>query len=231
MRGLCGIRLGARLIRHVPCNRHFPAAGDATCGAEALLTATNTHSLNKVGTATVAGFSFTSAGYYADTAVDPGSNSNKVRLFTFCAEPTYLDGTTAVSTAKVNKMCLRFSLFVAELDRFDADTLSDTVEVVTKGTYTCGAYTEPLTLFDNKADVQFQGIAYAGAEERVGFRIIAVSETGTMTFTEEVQGLRHHFGPDLTYYAALHHTSRAVHHALLGRHADGMLIGACDPML
>ena len=46
-----------------------------------------------------------------------------------------------------------------------------------------------------------------------------------------VQGLRHYFGPCLTASPALHHSSRAVRQALVGGHADGMLIGACDPML
>ena len=45
------------------------------------------------------------------------------------------------------------------------------------------------------------------------------------------QGLRHHVGPHLTSVSALHHLPRAVRYALLGNHADGMLIGACDPML
>ena len=43
-----------------------------------------------------------------------------------------------------------------------------------------------------------------------------------------VQGLRHHFGPFLPYFSALHHPTRAVR---LGGHAYGMLIGACNPML
>ena len=47
-----------------------------------------------------------------------------------------------------------------------------------------------------------------------------------------VQGRRHHFGPCLTHFPALHHhPSRAVWSDLLGGHACGMLIGACDPMV
>ena len=50
-------------------------------------------------------------------------------------------------------------------------------------------------------------------------------------WTSNVQGLRRHFRQHLTYSAALHHPFRGVRHALLGRHAEERLIGACDPML
>ena len=55
-----------------------------------------------------------------------------------------------------------------------------------------------------------------------------------------VQGLRHYFAPYRTHLPALHHCSRGVqglrHHfafasTLLGGHARGMLIGACDLIL
>lgn len=54
---------------------------------------------------------------------------------------------------------------------------------------------------------------------------------GDYTEGWSVQGLRHHFGPCLTHFPALHRPSRAVRHALLGGHADGMLIGGCNPMV
>ena len=46
-----------------------------------------------------------------------------------------------------------------------------------------------------------------------------------------VQGLRHHLGPCLTRFSAPHRPSRAVRDALLGDPADGMLTGACNPIL
>ena len=46
-----------------------------------------------------------------------------------------------------------------------------------------------------------------------------------------VQGLRHHFGPFPTNSSAAYHPSRGVWRALLGGHAYGVLIGACNPML
>ena len=46
------------------------------------------------------------------------------------------------------------------------------------------------------------------------------------------QGLRHHLGLFLLYFSVPCHPSRAVRCALLGGQAyDGMLIGACDPMV
>ena len=45
-----------------------------------------------------------------------------------------------------------------------------------------------------------------------------------------VQGLRPHFRPHPTDIRAPHHPSRGVRRALLGGHACGMLIWACDPM-
>ena len=47
----------------------------------------------------------------------------------------------------------------------------------------------------------------------------------------EVQGLRHHFGPNprISQPCATH--ARGVQRALLGGHGYGRLMGACDPML
>ena len=47
----------------------------------------------------------------------------------------------------------------------------------------------------------------------------------------QVQGLRHPFAPYLTAFPALYHPSSGVRRALLGAHACGMLIGACNPMV
>ena len=47
----------------------------------------------------------------------------------------------------------------------------------------------------------------------------------------KVRQLRHHLEPSLRAFWALYHPTHAVHCALLGCHADWMLIGACDPML
>ena len=47
----------------------------------------------------------------------------------------------------------------------------------------------------------------------------------------QVQGLRHRFGPFPTDSSAVCHPSRGVRRVLLGGHAHGVLIGACNPML
>ena len=46
-----------------------------------------------------------------------------------------------------------------------------------------------------------------------------------------VHGLRRHLGPHLPHSSAAGHSTRGVRRAPIGGHADGMLIGACDPML
>jgi len=40
-----------------------------------------------------------------------------------------------------------------------------------------------------------------------------------------------HFGPKFVHFSALHHSTRAVHHALPRAHADRVLVGAWNPML
>ena len=46
-----------------------------------------------------------------------------------------------------------------------------------------------------------------------------------------VRQLRHHFGPFLARFSAPPHPTRAVGYALLGAHADRVLIGAWNPMV
>ena len=59
-------------------------------------------------------------------------------------------------------------------------------------------------------------------------RAAAAPELGLLH--QPVGQLRHHFGPFLTPFAALHRPTRAVQHAHLSDHADWVLTGACNPM-
>ena len=52
-----------------------------------------------------------------------------------------------------------------------------------------------------------------------------------LSFAVLVRQLRHHFGPNFAHFSAPPHPARGVYHALLGAHADRVLIGAWNAML
>jgi len=158
------------------CPNGVTASGSSTCGAQSLLTQSNTFTMN-AGT-----FDFVSASStYTDTAVAQGSDTT-LRNWTFCATA----GNPAAT--KLTRACFKITALYATNSLFSgqASSLSGSVSAAYSGTYTCGSFSETMTLFDDKIDAIFSGIQFDGANtnERIGFRIISTSQTGGLSFSE-----------------------------------------------
>jgi hypothetical protein len=151
------------------CPNGITATGG--CTAETMLTQSVTHSFAKAD-----GWTFKATGPRTDTAVVSGSDA-MLSLYTFCATPT------STSAAKLDGVCFRFTtLYVPFPTNWFAPSTGPTRAY---GTYSCGTFNENITLFDYKADVQFDNVVYASATMRLGFRMLSASQTGGLSFASE----------------------------------------------
>jgi hypothetical protein len=109
--------------------------GTGTCGPETQLTSTTSFDLRQTD-----GWSFKATGAAVNTAVLTGS-ATELSVVTFCANPTN------AATAQLAQICFRFTTLYVPFPTF-ASPATGLVE--SSGTYTCGTYTEAVTLFDYK---------------------------------------------------------------------------------
>ena len=78
--------------------------------------------------------------------------------------PTHNHSRTNATHSRTHR-CFKFTLLYSGQESWSANLSS--AAPASSGTYTCGSYSEVLTLFDNKADARWTGITYADANVRV----------------------------------------------------------------